>query len=113
MHNDIGYGKMWWRTHLLHGVCVDEHQGGHWRRQDEDGVLQRVQRGHKLAGVIKSSQTQITVQVDSEKASKESEKVEVENLVVCLDCPYLTDIKNKVLVCKNFDCGRESWLGLA
>ena len=47
------------------------------------------------------------------RQANEAEKAHVENLVACLYCPYLTDIKNKVLVCNNFDCGRESWLDLA
>ena len=41
-HSDRGYGKMGWRTLLLHGVCVDQDQGIHWRRQDEDGVHRTV-----------------------------------------------------------------------
>ena len=38
----------------------------------------------------------------------EAEKAEVENLGVRLYCPYLTIVENKVLVCKNPDCGGEA-----
>ena len=41
----------------------------------------------------------------------EVEKAEVENVVACPYCPYLTimdNVADKVLVCKNPECGRES-----